>query len=149
MRITNSFIKWGKDPEKIETDCQIYPLKDIKSIIYGRVSPNLNENCNKMLSYSKCFSLQLQKRTLDFYCKNYEEIEGWVCGLSAALKKQQVRVVGYTPGKLRWKKMFAILKEGFIEPLKVSERGKYYYENAYSLILFAKNGYKLRGQENK
>ena len=102
-----------------------------------------------MLSYSKCFSLQLQKRTLDFYCKNYEEIEGWVCGLSAALKKQQVRVVGYTPGKLRWKKMFAILKESFIEPLKVSERGKYYYENAYSLILFAKNGYKLRGQENK
>lgn len=42
VKITNSFIKWGKDPEKIESNCQIYPLKDIKSIVYGRVSPNLN-----------------------------------------------------------------------------------------------------------
>lgn len=27
--------------------------------------------------------------------------------------------------------------------MKVSERNKYYYENAYALKLFAKNGYKL------
>jgi hypothetical protein len=74
VKITSNFIKWGKDPEKIETNCQIYPIKDIKSIVYGRVSPNLNENSNKLLSYSKCFSLLLQKRTLDFYCKNYEEL---------------------------------------------------------------------------
>lgn len=101
-----------------------------------------------MLSYSKCFSLLLQKRTLDFYCKNYEELEAWVCGLSAALKKQQLPIVGYSPGKLRWKKMFAILKENFITPLKAGDKHKYYYENAYSLILFAKNGYQLRkGQE--
>jgi hypothetical protein len=67
-----------------------------------------------MLSYSKCFSLVLQKRTLDFYCKNYEELETWVCGISQALRKQDIKVVGYSPGKLRWKKMFAILKENFI-----------------------------------
>jgi hypothetical protein len=63
-----------------------------------------------MLNYSKCFSLLFQKRTLDFYCKNYEELEAWVCGLTHVLKKQDIRVVGYTPGKLRWKRMFAILK---------------------------------------
>lgn len=95
-------------------------MHDIKSIIYGRVSKNLNENSNKMLSYSKCFTLLLQKRTLDFYCKNYEELEGWVCGLTAVLKKQKCKIVGYTPGKLRWKKMFAILKEHFIEPLRTN-----------------------------
>jgi hypothetical protein len=42
VKITNHFIKWGKDPEKIEESCQIYPLKDVRSIVYGRVSPNLN-----------------------------------------------------------------------------------------------------------
>jgi hypothetical protein len=63
-----------------------------------------------MLGFSRCFSLLLQKRTLDFYCKNYDELEGWVCGLTAVLKKHQNPIVGYTPGKLRWKRMFAILK---------------------------------------
>lgn len=59
------------------------------------------------------------------------------------LKKEGNKILGYTPGKLRWKKMFAILKQNFIEPLKLSERNKYYYENAYALKLFAKNGYQL------
>jgi hypothetical protein len=56
----------------------------------------------------------LQKRTLDFYCKSYEELEAWVCGLTLVLKRQQNKIVGYTPGKLRWKKMFALLREKFI-----------------------------------
>ena len=41
-----------------------------------------------MLNYSHCFSLLLQKRTLDFYCKNYEELEAWTCGLTHVLKKE-------------------------------------------------------------
>ena len=110
VKIDSNFIKWGKDPEKIETNCQIYPLKDIKSITYGRVSPNLNESWNKMLNYSHCFSLLLQKRTLDFYCKSYDELEAWVCGLTQVLKKNGNKIVGYSPGKLRWKKMFAIMR---------------------------------------
>jgi hypothetical protein len=44
---------------------------------------------------------------------------------------------------MKWRKMFALLRKEFIEPLKVHERNKYYFENAYSLILFRENGYQL------
>ena len=67
VKIDSGFIKWGKDPQKIDESCQIYPLKDIRSIVYGRVTPNLNQHYNRMLQYSKCFSLLLHARTLDFY----------------------------------------------------------------------------------
>jgi len=88
----------------------MYPLKDVKGIIYGKQSPNLKKHSNKMLKDSLCFSLVLQKRTLDFYCKDYTEVEAWVCGLSQVLKNKGIKVVGYTPGKLRWRKMFAVLR---------------------------------------
>lgn len=35
--------------------------------------------------------------------------------------------------------MFANLREAFIQPLKLYERNNFYFENAYSLILFKKN----------
>jgi hypothetical protein len=34
--------------------------------------------------------------------------------MTQILKNKGAKIVGYTPGKLRWKKMFAILRESFI-----------------------------------
>lgn len=52
----------------------MYPIKDIKGILYGKKSPNFKKPCNKILKDHLCFSLILQKRTLDFYCKDYNEV---------------------------------------------------------------------------
>jgi hypothetical protein len=80
---------------------------------------------------------------MDFYCKDFNEVETWVCGMTEILKKHDNKIVGYTPGKIKWRKMFALLRRAYIEPLKIHEKNKYYFENAYSLIMFKENGYKL------
>lgn len=88
----------------------------------------------------------LQKRTLDFYCKDYEETKAWVCGTTVALHKAGRPIVGYTPGKMLWKKMFMTLRWNFIDPLKRHERNKYSNANAFAIIQFGKNNYKLPSQ---
>ena len=49
VKVTNSVLKWGKNPEKIEEGCQLYPLKDIRSISYGKLTPTLMKPSNKLL----------------------------------------------------------------------------------------------------
>ena len=89
-----------------------------------------------------CFSLHLQKRTLDFYCKDYDQTVNWVCGLSTKLRVINPKITSYSKGKMRWKKMLMILRERFTEKLKAHEKA-YNNENAYAIIMFGRNGYKL------
>ena len=98
--------------------CQLYPLKDVKSIFYGKITPVMRKSCNNLLRPYFCFSLHLQKRTLDFYCNDYEQTCNWVCGLSIKLKTCNPKIAGYTKGKMRWRKMFMILRENFTSKLK-------------------------------
>lgn len=63
-------------------------LKDIKGITYGKVSETFLKECNKKLLPWLCFSLILQKRTLDFYCTDQIDPLIWLPGLTAALAGQ-------------------------------------------------------------
>ena len=103
-------LKWAKNPEKIEESCQLYPLKDIHSITYGKCTPTLLKHSNHLLKEEYCFSLKLLKRTLDFYCKDYEQACNWVCGLTLKLKQINPNFRGYSRGKVLWKRMFMIMK---------------------------------------
>ena len=63
-------------------------LRDIKGIAYGKVSETFLKECKKKLVPWLCFSLILQKRTLDFYCT--EQIDPLILlpGLTAAMGGQ-------------------------------------------------------------
>ena len=84
----------------------------------------------------------MQKRTLDFYCKDFEQACNWVCGLSYKLNQINPNVKKYTVGRMLWKRMFMIFKDNFTSKIKLHDR-KFYYENAYAVIMFGKNGCKL------
>lgn len=49
IKITKDKIKWSKNAQKIDESSQSYPLKDIRGIIYGKITPNLKKSCNKGL----------------------------------------------------------------------------------------------------
>lgn len=63
-------------------------LRDIKGIAYGKVSETFLKECNKKLVPWLCFSLILQKRTLDFYCTDQIDPLIWLPGLTAAMGGQ-------------------------------------------------------------
>lgn len=63
-------------------------LRDIKGIAYGKVSETFLKECNKKLVPWLCFSLILQKRTLDFYCTDQIDPLIWLPGLTAAMSGQ-------------------------------------------------------------
>lgn len=132
-------IKWGKNPEKIDQDCQVYPLKDIKSIGYGKLTPTLLKPSNHLLKAELCFSLQLQKRTLDFYCKDFEQVQNWVVGLSQKLRSVNPNARGYSVGRMLWKRMFLMIREKYVSSLPRYEKNYYYYTTAHAIILMGKN----------
>lgn len=47
-----------------------------------------------------------------------------------------------------WKRMLMILKDNFTSKIKLHDR-KFYYENAYAVIMFGKNGCKLQKSGKK
>lgn len=49
VRLSNSVLKWAKNPEKIQDNFQLYPLKDIRSISYGKCTPTLLKQSNHFL----------------------------------------------------------------------------------------------------
>lgn len=124
--------------------CQAYLLTDVKGIVYGKITDTMRKSCNKELYPWKCFSLILKKRTLDLYCPEEEDIDYWVPGMSGALARANPDkfMVGYSPGKMLWTKMFLILNYHFLEP-----RGKYEQQHevpfAVALTRFIKNGMRL------
>ena len=114
-------------------------MKDITCIVYGKCTPTMLKPSNQLLKEELCFSLKLQKRTLDFYCSDFEQATNWVCGLSQKLKQTNPQCRTYSVGRMLWKKMFIILRENFTNKIKRHER-KFYYENAHAIILFGRNG---------
>ena len=76
----------------------------------GKQSPTLMKHSNHLLTEQFCFSLCLRKRTLDFYCKDFEQTCNWVIGLTHKLKQINPSFRGYTQGRLLWKRMFILLK---------------------------------------
>lgn len=44
VRITPNLIKWGKNPEKVDQGGQCYAFKDVKGIIYGKMSPTFKKS---------------------------------------------------------------------------------------------------------
>jgi len=123
---------------------QAYLLTDVKGIVYGKITATMRKNCNKDLVPWKCFSLVLKKRTLDMFCPEESDIDYWVPGLSGALARANPDkfMVGYTPGRMLWTKMFLILNYHFIEPRGKYER-RYAAPFAVAITRFLKNGLKL------
>lgn len=67
-------------------------LKDIKGIVYGKVSDTFLKECNKKCLPWLCISLVLQKRTLDLYCSEQIDPLIWLPGISALLNKNKYKL---------------------------------------------------------
>ena len=44
-------------------------MSDVRGVLFGKETEVLKKSYNSSLEPWLCFSLQLQKRTLDFYCE--------------------------------------------------------------------------------
>ena len=121
-------------------------LKDIKGIAYGKVSDTFLKECNKKLEPWRCFSLILQKRTLDFYCTAEIDPCIWLPAITASIEGQVLKspygtvlTSLYRPGRALWKRFLLKLQTKYIKPIKKSERHKFKNANAYAIIMSAQS----------
>jgi len=98
-------LRWAQK-EKDLNNPKVYrvcPLADIRGIIYGKTNPKFVKNA-KGLEPWLCFSLVLENRTIDLYCRE-DQINYWVIGLSEELKRIRPKAVTLTVGKYFWRKL--------------------------------------------
>jgi hypothetical protein len=78
------------------------------------------------------------------YCPTEEDIHYWVPGLSGAISRANPEkvMIGYSPGKMLWTKMFLKLNYYFNEPRTKHDR-RYAVPFAVALTKFIKGGYQL------
>jgi hypothetical protein len=68
LRLSNDEVIWADFQKDIVDDASSCPLKDIKYIVYGKVTQNMCTKTNHEVDAWKCFSLGSKKRTYDFVC---------------------------------------------------------------------------------
>ena len=60
-------------------------MDQIRGIVYGKCTTVLRKNYNKKLESWLCFSIIIDKRSLDFHCQP-EQINPWFIALSVMVK---------------------------------------------------------------
>ena len=126
----------------------------------------MRKECNAKLDQTKCFSLILKKRTLDFYCPKEVDIFFWLPGISICLKdfifqnenyssakksksKLEKRMCNkvyfddrevsryYSVGRVLWRRFLMRVRSEFAGEKKKEKYRSYKNPNAFAIVAAA------------
>jgi len=65
-------LRWTANEKNISNPnkVQYYHVREIRGVVYGKVTETMRKSYNKRLEQWLCFSLVLKTRSLDFYCED-------------------------------------------------------------------------------
>lgn len=141
FKITSQFLQYATNDKTIKDQSKSgwYYFKDIKGIVFGKVSDVMIRPAYRKLEPFLCFSLYMEKRTLDLYATK-DQIDAWFISLSILIKKFNKTGLAMRIGQYFWRKMFLKLYFYFIQPLIIAGKSvnlKSQFPRA--IILFQKN----------
>ena len=112
MRVfNNTQLRWADKELYISNTniCHAKQFNEIRGIIYGARTKTFKKSSNRDLEPWLCFSIILQRRTVDFYAAE-DTIDLWYIGLSEFLKPLNPSAYCLRKGKFYWRKLYFVMR---------------------------------------